>query len=641
MFSYVALTWNANDATSAASKVATALRQQLRSLQEFQTVLSVPGLHIVQKAGLGSACDASILPDNGGAILGTLFSRPATASAAEAGDELVQRRQVIAPAQARKITESQGMHLVAHCWGRYVAFVRLKQTHRYLVIRDPSGMLPCFRRAHQGVQIWFSCLEDLAPLALPAPTIDWTYIERHVASGLINTHETALREIDQVRPGERWDTEGDEVHPHPGSLPCPSGIPAGHDRGGNIKRVRLWDPAIISNTDVIDDAQAAADALRAVTKACVDAWAASYAGVLMVLSGGLDSSIVTALLGQAPTRTPAACINYFTADPEGDERAYARASAGKAGFELIEKQRAPRSVDLRSILQIAATPFPWFYNYYIEHGDYEFEQAQRHGATAIFTGGGGDGLFYKAESGFSVADYVQRHGVTARLPAIALNAARLEGKSFSSVLWHAFADRRAGARRQESIFYASQQSMVSAATLDSQREFLASRFDNPHRRQVPPGKWSQIRTTSIPPLFYDQFNHPQALERVPPLVSQPVVEVCLRIPTYLLVENGWDRSMARRAFSSDLPTAIVNRRGKGSMQNHMRTIFNTNLKFIREVMLDGELARRGILNRARMESVLSGRQSLAGFEFTEIQDHLGTEAWIGRHLQRSGASVAA
>jgi asparagine synthase (glutamine-hydrolysing) len=124
-------------------------------------------------------------------------------------------------------------------------------------------------------------------------------------------------------------------------------------------------------------------------------------------------------------------------------------------------------------------------------------------------------------------------------------------------------------------------------------------------------------------------------------VSQPVVEVCLRIPTYLLVENGWDRSMARRAFSPDLPAAIVNRRGKGSMQNHVRTIFNTNLKFIREVMLDGELARRGILNRTRMESVLSGRQALAGFESTEIQDHLGTEAWIGRHLQRSGASVAA
>ena len=614
MFSYVALTWNANDASSAASKAATALRQQLRSLQDFQTVVSVPGLHIVQKAGLGSACNASILSDNGGAILGTLFTRPAT----EPGNEPVKRRQSLAPAEAKKITESQGMHLVTHCWGRYVAFVRLKQTHRYLVIRDPSGMLPCFRRVHQGVQIWFSRLDDLEPLALPAPTIDWRYIERHVASGLIDTHETGLREIDQVRPGERWDAEGNEV-----------------------KRVRLWDPTIISNTDVIDNAQAAADTLRAVTKACVDAWAATYEGILLVLSGGLDSSIVAAMLGQAPTRTPVTCVNYFTADPEGDERTYARASAGKAGFELIEKQRAPRSIDLRSILQIAATPSPWFYNYYIEHGDYEFEQAQLHGATAVFTGGGGDGLFYKAESGFSVADYVQRHGVTARLPAIALNAARLEGKSFSSVLWHAFTDRRAGARRRESLFYASQQSMVSAAILDSQREFLATRFDNPHRGQVPPGKWSQIRTTSIPPVFYDQFNHPQALERIPPLVSQPIVEVCLRIPTYLLVENGWDRSMARRAFSSDLPAAIVNRRGKGSMQNHMRAIFNTNLKFIREVMLDGELARRGILNRTRMETVLSGRQALAGFEFTEIQDHLGTEAWIGRHLQRSGASVAA
>jgi asparagine synthase (glutamine-hydrolysing) len=610
MFGYVALTWNANDIEGDASKAAANLRQQLRALQDFQVVLSVPGLHIVQKAGLGSACSAIALPDNGGAILGTLFSTPGNSESA-------QRVQALTQSESKKITESQGLHLTTHYWGRYVAFVRLKQTHRYLVLRDPSGMLPCYRRAHHGVQIWFSRLEDLSALGLPEASINWQFIERHVASGLIRTHETGLCGIEQLPAGERCDAEGDEV-----------------------KCVKLWDPAVISNTDVIEDPRVAADTLRSVTKACIDAWAGSYDGALLVLSGGLDSSIVAGLLGQTPTRTPVTCVNYYTADPEGDERVYARAVVAKAGFELIEKQRTPRSVDLRSILDISRTPSPWFYNYYIEHGDYEIEQAQRHGAHAIFTGGGGDGLFYKAETGLSVADYVQRHGITKRLPAVALNAARLEGKSFSSVLWHAFSDRRVASRRREAIVYSQLQTLLSAATLASQADFIASRFDNPHRHQVPPGKWSQILTTSVPPAFYDQFNHPGALERTPPLVSQPIAEVCLRIPTYLLVENGWDRSMARRAFAADLPPAIVNRRGKGSMQNHMRTIFNTNLKFIREFMLDGELARRGILNRERMESVLAGRQSLAGMEFTEIQDHLSTEAWVGRHVgQRTGMAA--
>ena len=248
----------------------------------------------------------------------------------------------------------------------------------------------------------------------------------------------------------------------------------------------------------------------------------------------------------------------------------------------------------------------------------------------MFTGGGGDGIFYRAEAGYSVADYVHRHGLTSRLPAIALNAARLEGRSLFSVLWHAYADRRPGARRDSAAEYASQQTLVSASTIASQSQAMQSRFEVASSADVPPGKQMQITTTSTPPSFYDQFNQPQALERVPPLVSQPVVELCLKIPTYVLVENGWDRSLARKAFAPDLPAAIVNRRGKGAIQHHVRTIFNANLKFMREFMLDGELARRGILDRKQMENCLSGRQSLGGTDFTEIMDHLSTEAWVHR-----------
>jgi len=307
----------------------------------------------------------------------------------------------------------------------------------------------------------------------------------------------------------------------------------------------------------------------------------------------------------------------------------------------VEKLRVPRLVDLRSMLRVTPTPTPWVYLYHVEHADYEFEQAHRHDARAVFTGGGGDGVFYQSRASFAVADYVQRHGLTLELPGIALDAARLEGKSLLTVLRAAYADRQRKSRRQRSVEHMNLQTLVSPEVIASQAARLQAIFDGSSRRHVPIGKWWQIQTTSTPPSFYDQLGHPLAVERVPPLVSQPIVELCLRIPTYVLVENGWDRAIARRAFEADLPRAVVNRRGKGGLENHVRAIFGANIKFIREFLLDGELARRGILNRKHLEACLSGTGPVSAPEVTEMQDHLSTEAWVNCHSSKAKTSAAA
>jgi len=616
MYSYVALTWDVRDD----NRTAAGLQQQLRTLREFQVVYAAPGICIAQKAGLHSACGALVLPDQGGAILGTLFSWPVEGAEA--------RRQLSMTAQdSANIVASNGEYLVKRFWGRYLAFIRTVQGQRYAVVRDPSGMLPCFRVSHHGVQVWFSRMEDLAALGLEYTAIDWHYLETHVVARSVKSHGTGLLGIEEVRAGERWEIEA-----------------------GEVKRSAIWDAVAVSN-DVLEDAAEAARRLRETTKACVNAWAGCYESVLQALSGGLDSSIVTVLLGQTPTATAATCVNYYTRDAEGDERQYARLSAQKAGFELLEKLRVPRLVDLRSMLRVTPTPNPWVYLYHVEHADYEFEQAHRHGARAVFTGGGGDGVFYQSRASFAVADYVQRHGLTLDLLGIALDAAQLEGKSLLTVLRAAFADRQRKSRRQRSVEQANLQTLVSPDVVASQAVKLQAIFDGSSRQHVPLGpvpigpipigKWWQIQSTSTPPSFYDQLGDPLAVERVPPLVSQPIVELCLKIPTYVLVENGWDRAIARRAFEADLPRAVVNRRGKGGLETHVREVFGANIEFIRELLLDGELARRGILNREHLEACLSGTRTVGAPEITEMQDHLSTEAWIACHSRKAQTSAAA
>src|SRR3546814_12928828 len=55
-----------------------------------------------------------------------------------------------------------------------------------------------------------------------------------------------------------------------------------------------------------------------------------------------------------------------------------------------------------------------------------------------------------------------------------------------------------------------------------------------------------------------------AVPMISPLLSQPVIEACLGIPSWEACEGGVDRSAARRAFSGALPPSVVGRHGKGS-----------------------------------------------------------------------------
>ena len=118
-----------------------------------------------------------------------------------------------------------------------------------------------------------------------------------------------------------------------------------------------------------------------------------------------------------------------------------------------------------------------------------------------------------------------------------------------------------------------------------------------------------------------------------PLLSQPLVELCLRIPTYVLIRNGMDRATARRAFAPDLPPEIIKRRNKGRIDQHIRNVLDANLNFVRDVLLNGRLVKEGLLNRRNLEMYLTRERSPADFEYSEIlQEQLCVEAWLSRWL---------
>lgn len=594
MYRYLALIWNASDTIE--SQIIPVLRRHLHaSSTEWRSVVDLKGFALWHAGCQLGVNQAYSLGGELGAVLGRLFERDLDA-------QDTPRDVVFETSGALSITRSNGLRLIERYWGRYVAFVHDTTTSTTRVVRDPTGALPCFVTSHRGVNIVFSRVDDCLSLRLPAFSINWRYLRAHVPFQSPQLADTGLNEVQEVQPGECLELRPD---------------------GCAVQK--YWDPFQICRTNVIEDPEQATVELRRTTTACIDAWASCYPNIIHTLSGGLDSSIVLSCLQQAPTRPAVTAINYYTTVPEGDERRFARLAA--RGGELIEHERDPSAIRLEAVLDIAKSCRPWTYLYYLEHGTFETQLAKKKNASAIFSGGGGDGLFYQAKTGWAAADYVHEHGVDRRLLRIALDAAHLERISVWSVLRNALRDGYSNRRWTPLAELRQYPTLVSKDALNSETEDYAHPWLK-EASNVPPGKLWQILSTSVPSTYYDPFGSDEAPERVHPLVSQPLVELCLRIPTYVLTTGARDRAIARRAFSGRVPREIINRADKGGMCEHVKTLSQANASFIRDLLLDGQLVQQGLLDRPKLEVFLSGSHSVVSSEFTEIYDHISTEAWL-------------
>lgn len=605
MYRYLALIWNPADHEISAS-AHPLIERMSAAPASWQRALHEEGV-VVFHAGLNEgASETRVLEGDSGVVLGRIFARAGTPA-----------RPAFDPAETAAVVASGGKRLFEHYWGRYVAIVRSSRTGEVYVLRDPLGQMPCMLTSYRGVSIVFSDLEDCLRLGVLKFTVNWSYVAGLLANSGLTTRATALNEVSDVQLGERVRFSGD-----------------------TLERSIEWHPFEIARTRQIESVDEAARQLRATTRECIHAWASCYSGLIHNLSGGLDSSIVLACLKDAPTCPAITCLNYYGDGPSEDERQYARLVARHFGAELIESPLVPADVRLDRITTLRRSARPWYYIYELEHGELETRLAAQTGANGLFSGSGGDGIFYQARAELAVADYLFDHGCGSGLLRSAVDAAQVSGKSIwpllakalrSRVLPRRFNPITEGGRPERTLVNAD---VLRAAARST--EFEHPWFTRKQTRGVPPGVLWHVSTVSIPPAYYTSFGPEVTPERTMPLLSQPLVELCLRMPSYLLIRSGRDRAIARMAFAADLPETTVRRTGKGRVDQYVRNIVDTNIEFLREFLLDGLLVRRGLLNRDRLDLYLTRDRSPADFQYSEIlHEHLCIEAWLRRSLEFS------
>jgi asparagine synthase (glutamine-hydrolysing) len=438
-------------------------------------------------------------------------------------------------------------------------------------------------------------------------SINWRYLASFVPHPFLQLRETGLNEVTEVQPGERLQFGAT-----------------------GIERELLWNPVEVASRGLIEDPVVAASAVRETVRRCVHAWASQHRSIIHNLSGGLDSSIVLSCLTDAPGSPALGALHFFAPQSGEDERRFARLAAGHLRVELVERALDPATVDLRRMLDVRAGPRPWFYMYDLEQTPLELDVAASRGATALFSGTGGDGLFMQPRAQLAVTDYLYRRGVGTGMMSVALNAARVTKTSVWPILRQGL---RAHFQRSAPSRYVAADvvpALVPAAVLESARHddslihpWLAAAED------LPPGLRWHILSFSVPPAFYDCFDRTREVERTLVLLSQPLIELCLRIPVYVWIADGRDRSIARRAFAPDLPATIIRRTAKGMINRHGRNIVDANEALLRELLLDGLLVQNGLLDRGRLAAFFARSRSPHTAEHTEVlHQHLCTEAWL-------------
>src|SRR5262249_11383125 len=152
---------------------------------------------------------------------------------------------------------------------------------------------------------------------------------------------------------------------------------------------------------------------------------------------------------------------------------------------------------------------------------------------------------------YATTDYAYSHGLSLQLLNIAFNCARTQNTSMWRLLYIALSNALIGRRPKTRDIRLSKREFVRREVIENGGTDGRSEHPLLDTQKPIPGKHFHILGLLPPQQFYDPMGYMQDPERVEPLASQPLIELALHIPTFVLAARGEDRSLVRRAFRED------------------------------------------------------------------------------------------
>jgi asparagine synthase (glutamine-hydrolysing) len=524
-----------------------------------------------------------------GVVLGTLFHRrPGPSNRYERATKL--------PAADAAVDR-----LLSEYWGSYVAVVAGEGAALATAVRDPAGGFDCCLTQSNGLFALFSDAQLAHGLGLVTGELEVAPILQALTLPAWPLERTGLAGVEEMQPGTAL---------HFGAV------------GGLVRR-SAWDPwRFTTRETALEDPRAAAAAVGEEIQRCVDAWASQARSILLELSGGLDSSILAACLRDR--RGGFALINLATPDPGADERRYAQQVADSLGAPLTCIELNLDDARLEPPATLTPRPTTGLLHQTIDAA--LLREGAALGVDAFFSGGGGDNVFCYLSTAAPATDALLSRGPGPAFVRAVGDLAALHGCSTWEAARLALRKTWRGPRhwRQELDFLNPE---AIAASTDRHPWHAGATMALPGKREhvdlvlaVQTALVGHRRETLAPMCF--------------PLLSQPLVELCLRIPTWLWIVGGRNRAVARDAFAGILPPGVLQRRTKGDFMGLLGALYQRDRTDLMDLLLSGWLSQQGLLDTAAVEAYLRSTAPVTDLRFHRLLElakvELWARSWLGR-----------
>lgn len=543
-----------------------------------------------------------------------LWQRPERPLAIEVGRDLVMvGRWFGEPALLRDEGDGdldaaeRARRLCGRGWGSYLALIRGEGG--WLGFRDPSGAVEALTWAAGPYGVLASSLADLPPGLLPHRlALDWTVIAEQLRQPVAQMARSALRGVSPIAPGDLQ--------------------PIGGDVG---TATAIWRPQDFAPTRADVD-PSWPDRLAATVETVVSRLLGPYERIVCEASGGLDSSVMkAAALRTGAGDRLAAALHYVGDRPEADERAWVRRLCEPHSLAVAFVPLATGPIDPETdFAALARDARPPYAAIDPDRDRDTVRVLADYGAQALVTGKGGDAAFFQMPSAAVLADLWHAHGLAAVRHPRHAEVARWTRRS----VWSLWREAWRGPPTKPAFGVMGR---LAGPCLDPTAP------PPPHRwlerlDGLPPGKRLQVEALASSQLAIGAHRRGAVADVVQPLLSQPVMELCLSIPSWELVRGGRDRGLAREAFAGWLPEEILHRRAKGNLTSHYARRTAASASALRAHLLDGVLVDAGILDRRETEAALRPDSLIWRSDGIDLIGVAAVESWV-RYWQTRAPDV--
>jgi len=492
---------------------------------------------------------------------------------------------------------------IAERWGAYVAVLIDRGFDIVRVLRDPSGARSCFFSEIDGVRVFFSDAEDFLRL-VPETRADLGFIRAFLRYPPHVGRRTGLEGVEELAPGEY------AIYPR---------------QGWRIEAA--WTPRDFARANKPLDWRDGKEALRSAANATVKAWGRSHQRIALRLSGGFDSSVMLGLL-RRNTEAEITCVTeYWEGAPEGDERDHARAVAAANEAELKELRFDPARVNYALCLNAPLTAKPTLTLLTLGNRDLTAFYDDL-GVSLVTSGQGGDHIFQRSRTPWIAADALCDGVPPGALMQIAIDTARLTGQP----VWDVFAAMVIGAARLKPPVRPRSNVMGALNPAADDAEAPGDHAWLANLRWAAPARMLRIHQLLQALSYFDEAALPEGARMHPLLLSQPIVETCLRIPPYVMTAGGKERSLARAAFADIVSLDVVRRVTKGETTRYFAAVLAANEAWIRDILCGGKLVENSVVDADSLKRALAGGWLQDGMAADGLYALIAAECWL-RNLE--------